>query len=272
MASPDGPHNAGMRQAARRPSTLGPFQPIAPHAAGMPLYRAVKRALLRAIEDGALAPGAVLDNETLLAAAFEVSIGTLRQAVSELVAEHILVRRQGRGTFVATHSADRFLFQFFHVERTDGRREVPQIELLSVERVRIDDDEAADALAVRPGEAGILIENRLSLQGRPVVHDRLLLPAVLFRGLTEQRLARRSGTIYQLYQSEFGITVVRAEERARAVAADRANARVLGLPVGAPVLQVRRTALTFGDKPVEYRVSTLNTAQHEYVSLRSRPA
>ena len=54
--------------------------------------------------------------------------------------------------------------------------------------------------------------------------------------------------------------------------ADRSAARILGVAPGVPVLQVRRTALTFGDKPVEYRISTVNTAQHDYVSLPSRPA
>jgi GntR family transcriptional regulator len=65
---------------------------------------------------------------------------------------------------------------------------------------------------------------------------------------------------------------VRAHERARAVAADRSIARLLGVAPGTPVLEVRRTALSFGDKPVEYRVSTVHTAQHEYVHTLSRPA
>ena len=245
------------------------FDAIAPEAAGMPLFRAAKRALLAAIEGGGLAPGEALPNEAVLAAAFGISVGTLRRAVDELVAEHILVRRQGRGTFVATHSEDRFLFQFFHVERADGLREVPLVSLLGFERTRLD-DEAAAALGQRAGEPALLFENRLTLQGRPVVHDQIALPAALFRGLTEKRLRDRPGTLYQLYQSEFGITVVRAVERARAVGADRAAARVLGLAPGTPVLRVRRTALTFGDKPVEHRVSTIHTAQHDYVQTLSR--
>lgn len=248
-----------------------PFAALAPQAEGMALYRAAKRSLLRAIESGVVAPGAALPSETQLARALGVSIGTLRRAVDELVAEHILVRRQGRGTFVATHTADRFLFQFFHVERSDGLREVPQVELLGFERIRVDED-AASALAVRPGEPGIQIDNRLTLQGRAVMHDRIVVPAALFRGLTQARLERRPSTIYHLYQAEFGITVVRALERARAIAADRTAARVLGVAVGSPLLQIRRTALSFGDKPVEYRVSSLNSVQHDYVHLLSRPS
>ena len=247
-----------------------PFDPIAPGGAGMPLYRAAKRALLGAIEAGRVAPGEALPREADLAASLQVSIGTLRRAVDELVAEHILVRRQGRGTFVATHTADRFLFQFFHVERAHGRREAPTVELLAFERVRAD-AEVAEALALREGDAAIAVENRLALQGRPVVFDRLVLPAALFKGLTERRFADRPGTIYQFYQADFGISVLRAHERASAVAADRHAARVLGLAPGTPVMRVRRTALTFGDSPVEYRVSIIHTAQHDYVHTLSRP-
>jgi len=247
------------------------FAPIAPDAAGMPLYRAVKRALLRAIESGEAAPGEALPSEAELAGAFGVSVGTLRHAVDELVAEHLLARRQGRGTFVATHNDQRFLFQFFHVERGDGLRESPTVELLSFERTRLADDEAAAALDLRPGEPVFAVENRLALQGRPVVLDRLVMPALLFKGLTEKRFRERPGTIYRLYQSEHGITVVRARERARAALADRSVARKLGVAPGAPLLQVRRTALTFGDRPVEYRVSTIDTSAHDYVQTLSSP-
>lgn len=248
-----------------------PFAPITPEAAGMPLYRAVKRALLQAIEDGGLQPGAALPSEAALARSFGVAIGTLRQAVGELVAEHLLVRRQGRGTFVARHGVERNVFQFFHVERGDGLRETPTVELLAFERGRLD-DEAAEALGRRSGDAAWLFENRLTLQRRAVVHDRIALPAVLFRGLSERRLRDRPGTIYRLYQDDFAITVVRALERSRAVAADRHTARVLAVAPGTPMLQLRRTALSFGDKPVEYRVSTINTAVHDYVQTLSRPA
>ena len=236
-----------------------------------PRFRAAKRSLLDAIEAGRFAPGAALPSETRLAADLGVSIGTLRRAVDELVAEHIVVRRQGLGTFVATHDAGRFMFQFLHVERADGLRELPQVALVSFERVRAD-DAAADALRLRPGDAVVAFENALRLQGRAVIHDRIVLPAALFRGLTEKRLRDRPGTLYQFYQATFGITVLRAVERARAIAADRASARVLGVAAGAPVIEMRRTALSFHDQPVEYRVSVIDTARHDYVHVLARPA
>ena len=254
-----------------RRSTELAFEPLVPGATGGPLYRRVKLALLHAIESGRYPAGGALPSETELSTALGVSVGTLRHAVDELVAEHILVRRQGRGTFIALHTADRILFGFFHVERSDGLREIPVVEMLSFQRTRIDEEEA-QALRIMPGDPVFEIENRLMLQQRPVIHDRLVLPVLLFKGLTEKRFRERPSTIYNLYQTEFGITVTQALERARAVTAPRAAARVLGIANGTPVMQVRRTALTFGDRPVEFRVSTINTAYHDYVQLLSRPA
>ena len=236
-----------------------------------PLYRQIKVLLTRGLQAGEWKPGELIPSETELAARFGVSQGTVRKAIDELAADHLLVRRQGRGTFVATHTRDRFLFQFFHVERSDGLREAPAVELLSFERIRMDEDAAA-ALATRAGTPAFQIENRLKLQGTAVVHDRIVIPAALFRGLTEKRVRERPSTIYHLYQSEFGVTVVRARERLGAVAADRSIARALGVSPGVPVLQVRRTAIALGGRPVEYRVSTVVTTAHDYVNLLSRPS
>ncbi len=252
------------------------MQRLAPAGAG-PLYRQVKRELQRVIEVGRYGPGDALPSEGAISGALGVSVGTLRKAVDELVHEHLLVRRQGKGTYVALHNSDRFLFQFFHVEPreefpvADDVRvpEYPLVECVAFLRGLADESEAA-ALRIRSGDPVVRIDNRLSLSGRAVVHDRLVIAVHTFRGLTEKRFLERPGTVYSLYQTDHGITVLRARERARAVAAGRETARILGVPVGKPVIEVHRLALTFGDKPVEYRVSTINTSSHDYVSLLSK--
>lgn len=252
------------------------LQSLRPSGRG-PLYRQVKRELQRVVESGRYGPGDTLPSEIVIAEALGVSIGTLRKAVDELVHEHVLVRMQGKGTFVALHNDDRFLFQFFHVEpreefpaEADMRnREYPQVDCVAFTRMRADEVEAA-ALRIKPGDPVVRIDNRLSLAGRAVVHDRLVVAAYIFKGLNEKRFLARPSTIYNLYQTDHGITVLRAHERARATAAGPETARILGVAIGLPVLEVHRVALTFGDKPVEYRVSTINTANHDYVSLLSK--
>ncbi len=255
---------------------------LAPLADGgaVPLYRQVKRALLKLIETGRYRPGQTLPNEADIAAALQVSIGTLRKAVDELVHEHILVRRQGKGTFVALHNTDRFLFQFFHVERrpeSDAmagvalhERDMPVVDTVRFELGKCSDEEA-HVLRMRRSDSVLRIDNRLSLGGTAVVHDRISLPESLYKGLNRDRLEARASTLYNLYQTDFGITVLRARERARAASCSADVARILGLRTGVPVIEVHRVALSFGEKPVEYRVSTIDTSTHDYVNTLSKP-
>lgn len=246
-------------------------------ATALPLYRRVKRDLQKMIEAGHYTPGKPLPSEAALAPALQVSIGTLRHAVDELVHEHVLVRRQGKGTFVAPHNNARFMFQFFQVEPRWGldddeaapEQEFPDIACIEFSRDKADAAQAR-ALRIAPGAPVFRIENKLALYGRVVVHDKLTLSATLFRGLTEKRFVERPSTVYALYQADFGITVLQALERARAVAAGKAVARVLAVAQAWPVIEVHRLALTFSDKPVEYRISTINTQLHDYVNLRSK--
>lgn len=171
------------------------LQPIVESGAGgAPLYRLAKSAVLRLLESGQLGPGETLPNEAQLANALKVSIGTLRKAVDELVHEHILVRRQGKGTFVALHSQDRFMFQFFHVEpRPDvfDSRVVPEREYPVVDNLGFQVSKATDAeahvLRIRPDDAVWRIDNALRLNGKTVVHDRIVLAYSMFKTLTEKR-------------------------------------------------------------------------------------
>lgn len=254
------------------------LKPIVDGGAGaVPLYRQVKSALLRLLESGQLAPGDTLPNEADIAKALQVSIGTLRKAVDELVHEHILVRRQGKGTFVAMHGQERFMFQFFHVEprldvfdlRVVPEREFPVVDNIGFAAGRATDSEAY-SLRLRVGDDVWRVDNALSLRGHCIMHDRIVISSAMFKGITEKRFKERPSTIYNLYQTDHGISVIRAQERARAVAASGEVARVLGVRTGAPVMEVHRVAITFGERPVELRISTINTQAHDYVSLLSK--
>jgi GntR family transcriptional regulator len=230
-----------------------------------PLYKEVKRLVTRALADGEWKPGEALPSETRLAERYRVSIGTLRKAVDELVAEQVLVRQQGRGTFVATHDASRLLYQFFRVVRTDGQKELPEPELLAFERGRAEADEAR-RLGIAEGDRVLRIRNLLTIRGAPVVLDHITLAHASFPALTEKIFRERQATIYSLYQTQFGINVVRAVERVRARLADRNAARVLGVEPGTALLEINRLAMTYHSAPVELRRSLVNTAHHEYVS------
>jgi GntR family transcriptional regulator len=238
-----------------------------------PLYRELKLRLTRGLAAGEWKPGEAIPSESRLAERFGVSIGTVRKAIDELVAERILVRQQGRGTFVATHTEDRTLFYFFHLVGKDGSRELPQSELLSFRKVRANAAEA-ERLALHAGAPLYRIRNLLRLSGKPVVFDEIAVSAERFSDLTQEVFGGREGTIYGLYQERYGVTVTRISERLSAAHAPAEATSVLGLKNSTPALAIRRVAYTYDDAPVEYRVSWVNTQRHEYLSdlWRSEPA
>jgi GntR family transcriptional regulator len=230
---------------------------------GMPLYIEVRRHISDAIRSGEWRPGEAIPNETQLCERFGVSMGTLRKAVDELTASGVLIRQQGRGTFVARHGQNRYLFNFFHLVGHDGRKEYPGVRFVAFEHT-VADDFAAERLALKAGAPLLHLSNLLSLGGLPVSVDEIYLAAEFFPGLTEQRLRERETTLYQMYQDEFNVAVVRATERVRACAAKAAQAKLLKTTTGAPLLQVIRTAYSFNDRPVELRYAYVNTARCEY--------
>jgi GntR family transcriptional regulator len=230
-----------------------------------PLYKEVKIRLTRGLAAGEWKAGEAIPSEARLAERFDVSIGTIRKAIDELVAERILLRQQGRGTFVATHTEDRTLFYFFHIVGKDGARELPVTELLSFRKARASAAEE-ERLALDRGAAVFRIQNALKLGGKPVVFDEITIPAALFTDLDESVFGARGGTIYGLYQSRYGINVLRISERLAAGHACARAAAVLGITADTPALSIKRVAYTYGDVPVEYRVSWVNTDRHEYLS------
>jgi len=227
------------------------------------LYEQVRARLIEGISAGRWRAGEALPSEAVLAAAHGVAIGTIRKAVDSLVAEGALVRHQGKGTFVTAHDGGRLMFFFFHIVGRSGARSYPEVRTVSFRRDRAD-PAAARALGIAQHDKVIRIRNVLSLEGHARILDDITLPAALFPGLTEKIFLARGNTIYHLYQSRYGINVLRTDERLRAVLASAEDARLIGVEAGAPLLEIRRVALTFRDRPVELRISRVDTTDHDY--------
>lgn len=228
-----------------------------------PLYQQIKQLILRGLEQGDWKPGELIPSETELAGRFGVSQGTVRKAIDELSAENILVRRQGKGTFVATHHEPRAQFRFLRLLPDSGEAEHPRNHIVECRRTRAT-AEIAKLLEIRTGDSVVLIRRTLEFQGRSLVIDDIWLPGAIFKGLTAERLAEYSGPMYALFEQEFGTKMLRADERLRAVAADDVAAGLLGVPAGTPLLSVERVSYTYGDRPVEVRKGLYLTTDHHY--------
>jgi GntR family transcriptional regulator len=235
------------------------------HPRANSLYKEVKNRLMRGLVAGEWKPDQPIPSEWRLADRYGVSVGTVRRAVDELVAEKIVQRRQGSGTFVAAHTEDRQLYYFFHIVGRNEGKEAPTHELLSFRKTSAD-PEIASRLQIGRGDRVYRIHNVLKLSGRPVVFDEITLPAASFPDLTKTLFAARAGSIYGLYQARYGINVIRISERLSAARASARQAAGLAMREGEPALIIKRVAYTYHDAPVEYRASCVNTGRHEYLS------
>jgi len=230
-----------------------------------PLYRQIKNLILQSLEGGEWRPGDVIPSETELALRYNVSQGTVRKAIDEMAADNLLVRRQGKGTFVASHSDPRAFFRFLRLAAING--DIGQSRSVPLECWRAKaGQEAARVLGLKLADPIIVVRRVLEFNAKPVVVDEIYLPGETFSALTLDVLKDWQGSLYSLFESHFGVRMVRAEEKLRAVAADRASAELLKVAVGSPLLSVERVTYSYGDRPVEWRRGLYSTAEHCYVN------
>ena len=187
----------------------------------------------------------------------------MRKAIDELAAENMLVRRQGKGTFVATHNDPRSFYRFLRLASDEGGVMQAVSEPFFCQAVSAGQD-VASALGLRVGDNVIQVKRVLRFNGEPVVFDQIYLAGDAFAGLTLEALGGGERSLYSLLETDFGVRMIRAEEHLRAVAADQQSAALLGLATGQPLLLVERTAYTYGNKPVEWRRGLYSTLHHYY--------
>ena len=229
-----------------------------------PLYLQIKSLLEKSLEAREWSPGTAIPSEIDLAGRFGVSQGTVRKAIDALAADNLVVRRQGKGTFVATHTEERASsYRFLRIRHNDGRDEYPASRLIDLRRGKAS-AESARLLDLKQGDAVLFLRRVLEWGGTPVVLDEITLPAALFRGLTRASYENYHGSMYGLFETQFGVRMLKARERLSAIAADDATGAILGVAAGAPLLAVDRVTLTYGDRPVEVRRGLCTTDLHHY--------
>ena len=231
-----------------------------------PLYQQIKGLILQGLQQGEWKPGEVIPSEFDLAARYKVSQGTVRKAVDELAAENLLVRRQGRGTFVATHAEQHMQYRFLRLQPDSGTvdSEGPaQRDFVDCRRQRAS-AEVARLLGLRAGDPVLQARRLLRYGGVPTILEDIWLPGGPFKGLTVERLSDYHGPMYALFEAEFGVRMVRADEKIRAVLPDAAQAALLDVTPATPLLSVERIAYTYNDVPMELRRGLYRTDTHHY--------
>lgn len=232
-------------------------------AAFSPLYQQIRQLLVQSLERGEWKPGEAIPSEFELAGRYGVSQGTVRKAIDELASEHILIRRQGKGTFVATHQEPVVRFRFLRLNPIEGSTVPATSKILWCRKVRAG-GAAAKALDLTPGDALVYIRRLLSFENKPTLVDDIYLPAALFKGLSMEVLQANAGPLYGLFESTFGVSMVRADEKVRAVPAPDDVAALLEIAPAYPMLKVDRISYTYGDRAVELRYGHYLTDQYFY--------
>ena len=230
-----------------------------------PLYQQIKALITQRMESGEWKPGELIPSEMELGSRFKVSQGTVRKAIDELAAENLVVRRQGKGTFVATHHETHAQFRFLRLTPDVDEPQRAENRIIEVKRVRAP-AEVARQLDVKSGDSVIFIKRVKSFNGVPTILEDIWLPGLIFKGLTAERLIEYKGPLYGLFETEFGTRMIRAVEQIRAVSVDSESAGFLGVSPHAPLLSVDRVSFTYGDKPVEVRRGLYLTLNHFYQS------
>lgn len=228
-----------------------------------PLYQQIKTLILQRLESGDWKPGEAIPSETDLAVRFRVSQGTVRKAIDELAGDNLLIRRQGKGTFVATHSERHVQYRFLKLRNDSGEAETSERRVLDCKRVRAS-AEIARALQLRSGEAVLQARRVLLFGGVPRILEDIWLPGQAFKGLTAAQMVAYKGPTYAMFELEFGVRMVRADEKLRAVPASDDDAALLDVSAGAPLLSVERLSFTYNDAPMELRRGLYRTDSHHY--------
>ena len=228
-----------------------------------PLYQQIKNLILRSLEEGEWKPGDVIPSEQELATRFKVSQGTVRKAIDELAAENLVVRRQGKGTYVATHAERHIQYRFLRLQPDAGEENPAQRAIIECKRQRAT-AEIARLLGIRSADPVILVRRVLSMQGSPTILEDIWLPGSQFKGLSLEALSSDRGPMYAFFEREYGVRMVRADEKIKAIAATPETAELLAAPVGHPLLSVERIAYTYNDVPMELRRGLYRTDTHHY--------
>jgi GntR family transcriptional regulator len=231
-----------------------------------PLYQQIKSLILGYLQSGEWKPSNAIPSEIDLAVRFKVSQGTVRKAIDELAAENLLVRRQGKGTFVATHAERNVQYRFLKLVPDDGNpgsAGPAQRNIIDCKKTKASHD-VAQRLALSIGDAVLQVRRVLSFASTPTILEDIWLPASPFEGLTAERLTQYDGPMYALFETEFGVRMVRAEEKIRAMLPDSNQRKLLNIEHQIPLLSVERIAFTYSNAPMEVRRGLYVTDTHHY--------
>ncbi|EPJ87876.1 MULTISPECIES: GntR family transcriptional regulator [Pseudomonas] len=229
----------------------------------LPLYQRLRDQLAEQIANNRWRPGEAIPTEAALSSEYCLSTGTVRKAIDMLVADNILERQQGRGTYIRRPQFQSSLFRFFRFQTAAGERQVPESRILSIEPM-IAPSAVSQALGLIPDAPVIRLVRLRLLDAQPVLAEEIWLPRVLFQALLDTDLQLHGPLLYPIYETLCGQVVAYAEETLTAESVSDVHARLLHIPQNSPVVVIERLARNYAGQPLEWRRSRGHASHFRY--------
>ena len=219
-------------------------------AAALPIYLQIAEGLLDRIESGELSPGDRLPPEREWSEMLDVNRLTLRRALHMLESQGLIIRRQGDGTYVANPKIERQASRLVPFTQGMQRRGyTPSAKVLTFDQ-RPAETTVAKELQIHVGTPVYYLHRLRLINHEPLMLERLTLPQHRLPQLDRFDLAKRS--LYEVMETEYGISVSRARQSLEPVVATEYEVEVLGIKLGAPLMLERRLAFDQNDQPIEH--------------------
>jgi len=218
-----------------------------------PLYYQLKEVIKRQIENKIWKFDQMIPSENEIASTYEVSVGTVKKALSVLVEEGVLYRRQGKGTFVARPDFTRSFIRFFRYGLGDQNvGDFPESKVLN-SKIILPPKRVQTVLQLNDNEKVIKIKRIRSIGDTPLMLEDLFLPHHIFKGFDHVDISQQ--LLYPIYDVKYKTPIIWAEENLWPQIANPEESNLLWISVGDPLIAIERVAFTYGDKPVEFRSS-----------------
>jgi len=234
---------------------------MTPSPSFQPLYKQVYDHLTGRLVEGYWKPAEPLPSEMALAEQLGVSQGTVRKALNQMVAENLLQRRQGKGTYVAEHTQESSLFRFFRLREPGGDSLIPETRVLSSTRRTATKVERTQLNLAAKSQVVELLRLRC-LNAEPAILEKVIQPLSVFPDIDKQ--AHLSDALYMLYQEKYGISIVSVRDELHATQVPEDYAENLGLVPGSPVLMVERSSVNIDGRVVEFSQAYCNSKKFVY--------
>lgn len=220
----------------------------------MPLYHQIREIIRAEIERGTYKPNEQIPTEQELVEKYNASRITIRRAINDLVEEGLLVKKQGKGTFVAMPKIKREIIavnSFSHRMREAGL--VPGSRVLSM-RITNSTPTIQKYLELGPEDQVIEIERLRLADNEPVMIEKTYLPYKEFPKVMEADIS--IGSLYKFLEEEYGVVPAKSKRSLEIVLSNKYEADLLHIRVGQPLFLLRAIVKSQDDKPIEY-VKTL---------------